>query len=182
RRPPGNPPTIIYGAGEWITCGEQFDRRIDASDNRRSTCTNTLRERRPRCPPIEAGERVIIPVAEFGLGFGGGEGSGEKREGRPAGGSGSASGGGGGISAVALIIITKGVPPGPEGIQVVSLKKKSEIAEVISTIGGEAVGPPHIEKVLEKGSEMMQQRKGGRTSPPVPEGGREIPIGGEGEA
>ncbi|WP_256712155.1 spore germination protein GerW family protein [Methanoculleus chikugoensis] len=128
--------------------------------------------------PIEAGERVIIPVAEFGLGFGGGEGSGEKREGRPAGGSGAASAGGGGISAVALIIITKGVP-GPEGIQVVSLKKKSEIAEVISTIG-EAVGP-HVERVLEKGSEMMQQRKGGRMSP-VPEGGTEIPIGGEGEA
>ncbi|WP_241481273.1 spore germination protein GerW family protein [Methanoculleus sediminis] len=127
--------------------------------------------------PIEAGERVIIPVAEFGLGFGGGEGSGERREGGPAGGSGSASAGGGGISAVALIIITKGVP-GPEGIQVVSLKKKSEIAEVISTIG-EAVGP-HVERVLEKGSEMMQQRKGGKTFP-APEG-KEIPIGGEGEA
>ena len=128
--------------------------------------------------PIEAGERVIIPVAEFGLGFGGGEGSGEKKEGGPAGGSGSASAGGGGISAVALIIITRGVP-GPEGIQVVSLKKKSEIAEVISPIG-EAVGP-HVERVLEKGSEMMQQHKGGRM-PGASEGGKEIPIGGEGEA
>ncbi|WP_301676433.1 GerW family sporulation protein [Methanoculleus methanifontis] len=128
--------------------------------------------------PIEAGERVIIPVAEFGLGFGAGEGSGEKKEGGPAGGSGSGSAGGGGISAVALIIITRGVP-GPEGIQVVSLKKKSEIAEVISTIG-EAVGP-HVERVLEKGSEMMQQRKGGKTTP-EPEGGTEIPVGGEGEA
>lgn len=127
--------------------------------------------------PIEAGERVIIPVAEFGLGFGGGEGSGEKREGGPAGGSGSGSAGGGGISAVALIIVTKGVP-GPEGIQVVSLKKKSEIAEVISTIG-ETVGP-HVEKALEKGSEMMQQRKGGKM-PGAPKG-TEIPVGGEGEA
>lgn len=126
--------------------------------------------------PIEAGERVIIPVAEFGFGFGGGEGSGGLKEGSQHGGSGT--GGGGGISAVALIIITRGVP-GPEGIQVVSLKKKSEIAEVISTIG-EAVGP-HVERVLEKGSEMMQQRKGGKMSP-VPEGGKEIPIGGEGEA
>jgi len=126
--------------------------------------------------PIEAGERVIIPVAEFGFGFGGGEGSGGLREGSQHGGSGT--GGGGGISAVALIIITRGVP-GPEGIQVVSLKKKSEIAEVISTIG-EAVGP-HVEKVLEKGAEMVQQRKGGRM-PPAPEGGTEIPIGGEGEA
>ena len=126
--------------------------------------------------PIEAGERVIIPVAEFGFGFGGGEGSGGLKEGSQHGGSGT--GGGGGISAVALIVITRGVP-GPEGIQVVSLKKKSEIAEVISTIG-EAVGP-HVERVLEKGSEMMQQRKGAKI-PPVPEGGKEIPIGGEGEA
>src|SRR5690606_34495754 len=81
--------------------------------------------------PIEAGERVIIPVAEFGFGFGGGEGTGGK-EGVPHGGA--ATGGGGGITAVALIIITKGVS-GPEGIQVVSLKKKSQMAEVISTLG-----------------------------------------------
>ncbi|WP_250986402.1 spore germination protein GerW family protein [Methanoculleus oceani] len=122
--------------------------------------------------PIEAGERVIIPVAEFGLGFGGGEGTGGFREGSHHGGAGT--GGGGGISAVALIIITRGVP-GPEGIQVVSLKKKSEIAEVISTIG-EAVGP-HVERVLEKGSEMMQQRKG--KMPRVSEEGKEIPVSGE---
>ncbi len=125
--------------------------------------------------PIEAGERVIIPVAEFGFGFGGGEGSGGLKEGSQHGGSGT--GGGGGISAVALIIITKGVP-GPEGIQVVSLKKKSEIAEVITTIG-ETVGP-HVAKVLEKGSEMMQQRKG--KTPWVSEEGTEIPVSGEEEA
>ncbi len=124
--------------------------------------------------PIEAGERVIIPVAEFGFGFGGGEGTGGRKEGEQGGGSGT--GGGGGISAVALIIITKDVP-GPEGIQVVSLKKKSEIAEVISTIG-ETVGP-HVEKMLEKGSEMMQQRKGKMPGAP---GGTEIPVSGEGEA
>ncbi|MDD3857048.1 MAG: spore germination protein GerW family protein [Methanoculleus sp.] len=124
--------------------------------------------------PIEAGERVIIPVAEFGFGFGGGEGTGGHKEGVPHGGA--ASGAGGGITAVALIIITRGVS-GPEGIQVVSLKKKSQMAEVISTIG-ETVGP-HVEKVLEKGSEMMQQRMGGRT--PGAEG-KEIPVGGEEEA
>lgn len=126
--------------------------------------------------PIEAGERVIIPVAEFGFGFGGGEGTGGK-EGVPHGGA--ATGGGGGITAVALIIITKGVS-GPEGIQVVSLKKKSQMAEVISTLG-ETIGP-HVEKVLDKGSEMVQQRMGGGKMSPAPEGGKEIPIGGEGEA
>ncbi|HQD26294.1 MULTISPECIES: spore germination protein GerW family protein [Methanoculleus] len=121
--------------------------------------------------PVDAGERVIIPVAEFGLGFGAGEGSGGFREGKQHGGAGT--GGGGGISAVALIIITKGVP-GPEGVQVISLKKKSEIAEVVTAIG-EAVGP-HVEKVLEKGSEMMQQRGGmGRAQGE----GREIPVTGE---
>lgn len=126
--------------------------------------------------PIEAGERTIIPVAEFGFGFGGGEGTGMRMENVPHGGA--ATGGGGGISAVALIIITRGVP-GPEGIQVVSLKKKSQLAEVISTIG-ETVGP-HVDKVLEKGSEMMQQRKGGKM-PWASEEGKEIPIGGEEEA
>ena len=54
----------------------------------------------------------------------------------------------------------------------VSLKKKSELAEVISTIG-ETVGP-HVEKVLEKGSEMMQQRRG--KTPWVSEEGKEIPV------
>ena len=124
--------------------------------------------------PIEAGERVIIPVAEFGFGFGGGEGTGVHKEGVSHGGA--ATGGGGGITAVALIIVTRGVS-GPEGIQVVSLKKKSQMAEVIATIG-ETVGP-HVEKVLDKGSEMMQQRMGGKK--PGAEG-KEIPVGGEGEA
>lgn len=123
--------------------------------------------------PVEAGDRIIIPVAEFGFGFGGGEGRGDVREGKQGGGSGT--GGGGGISAVALVLVNKGVP-GPEGIQVISLKKKSEIAEVITTLG-ETVGP-HISKAIEKGGEMMmQQRKGG-----APEKtGKEIPISGEEE-
>ncbi|MBP7410567.1 MAG: hypothetical protein KA818_03355 [Methanoculleus sp.] len=125
--------------------------------------------------PVEAGERVIIPVAEFGFGFGGGEGTGGETAGKQSGGSGT--GGGGGIAAVALIIVTKGVP-GPEGIQVISLKKKSEIAEVITTLG-ETVGP-HVAKALEKGSEMMMQRTG--KPPRAPEEGKEIPVSGEEEA
>lgn len=81
---------------------------------------------------------------------------------------------------MALIIITKSVP-GPEGIQVMSLKKKSEIAEVITTIG-ETVGP-HVAKALEKGSEMMMQRKGSKGKTPwVSEEGKEIPVSGEEEA
>jgi uncharacterized spore protein YtfJ len=124
--------------------------------------------------PVDAGERVIIPVAEFGFGFGAGEGMGGRKEEGQHGGSGT--GGGGGISAVALIVVTKGVP-GAEGIQVVSLKKKSEIAEVITALG-ETVGP-HIGKAFEKGSAMMQRK--GKT-PWVSEEGKEIPVGGEEEA
>ncbi len=130
--------------------------------------------------PIEAGERVIIPVAEFGFGFGGGECNGGEKEGKQGGGIGT--GGGGGISAVALVIVTKGVT-GPEGIQVISLKKKSEMAEVITTLG-EAVGP-HVAKAIEKGGEMLMQQRKGKTSGASEEGkekGKEIPVSGEGEA
>ncbi|MDV2481018.1 hypothetical protein F8E02_03140 [Methanoculleus sp. Wushi-C6] len=131
--------------------------------------------------PIDTGDRVIIPIAEFGFAFGGGEGSGGDKMGHQGGGSGT--GGGGGISAVALVVVTKGVT-GPDGIQVISLKKKSQMAEVITTIG-ETVGP-HISQVLEKGSEivqkapeMMQQK--GKGSQGQKEG-TEIPVSGEGEA
>ena len=125
--------------------------------------------------PVETAERVIIPVAEFGFGFGAGECKGGTKEGNQGGGTGT--GGGGGISAIALVIVTKGVP-GPEGIQVISLKKKSEIAEVITTLG-ETVGP-HVAKALEKGSEMMMQRTG--KAPRAPGEEKEIPVSGEEEA
>jgi uncharacterized spore protein YtfJ len=129
--------------------------------------------------PVETPERVIIPVAEFGFGFGAGECKGGTKEGNQGGGTGT--GGGGGISAIALVIVTKGVS-GPEGIQVISLKKKSEIAEVITTLG-EAVGP-HVAKAIEKGGEMMQQRRGKPSQKPEegrpkPEEGKEIPVSGE---
>lgn len=118
--------------------------------------------------PVEAGNRIIIPVAEFGFGFGGAEGSGGAKEGKQSGGSGT--GGGGGVSAVALILIDRDIP-GPEGVQVISLKKKSEIAEVITTLG-ETVGP-HVSKAIEKGSEMMQRKS---KVPAAPREGKEIPI------
>ncbi|KAF5036311.1 Sporulation protein YtfJ [anaerobic digester metagenome] len=129
--------------------------------------------------PVETPERVIIPVAEFGFGFGAGECKGGAKEGNQGGGVGT--GGGGGISAIALVIVTKGVS-GPEGIQVISLKKKSEIAEVITTLG-EAVGP-HVVKAIEKGGEIVQQRRSKQSQKPEegkpkPEEGKEIPVSGE---
>lgn len=90
--------------------------------------------------PIDAGDKSIIPVADFGFGFGsgeaGGSGKGEAGEGS---GQGAGAGAGGGVHPVAIIIIHKNVK-GPEGVQVLSLKKSSAISEVISTIG-EAVLP-----------------------------------------
>ena len=135
----------------------------------RSLCANAVLG-----DPVEAGDRVIIPVAEFGFGFGGGECKGGEKEGKQGGGTGT--GGGGGISAIALIIVTKSVT-GPEGVQVISLKKKSEIAEVITTLG-EAVGP-HVAKAIEKGGDIMMQRKGKTPVAPGEEKGKEIPVSGE---
>ena len=127
--------------------------------------------------PIEAGDKIIIPVAEFGFGFGGGEGTGDNKDGKQCGGSGT--GGGGGIAAVALVLISKGVS-GPEGIQVVSLKKKSEVAEVITTLG-ETVGP-HISKVIEKGGDIVEHKMAQHRGGAAPEKkGVDIPVTGEEE-
>jgi uncharacterized spore protein YtfJ len=88
--------------------------------------------------PIVFEDRIVIPVSEFGFGFGAGGGKGER-------GGGEGGGAGGGISPVALVIITKGVK-GAEGIQVLSLKKKSAAAEVVSTVA-EQLAPQVIEAI-----------------------------------
>ncbi len=89
--------------------------------------------------PIEADDKTIIPVAQFGFGFGVGEGENEKA------GGGAGSGAGGGVKPVALVILHKNIE-GPEGVQVLSLQKKNEIAEIISTLG-EAVIPQVTEAI-----------------------------------
>jgi uncharacterized spore protein YtfJ len=139
--------------------------RLTVDELSRMLCASTILGE-----PIEAGDRVIIPVAEFGFGFGAGEGSGGQAEQK---GGGAGTGGGGGLSAVALVIINKAAP-GPEGVQVISLKKKSEIAEVITTLG-ETVGP-HVAKAMEKGSEMMMKH---RKEAAPPAGAKEIQVKGE---
>jgi uncharacterized spore protein YtfJ len=92
--------------------------------------------------PLEIGDKVVIPLVHFGFGFGAGTGHGrEKSEG------GSGAGGGGGISPVALVIMHKDVQ-GPEGIQVMSLRKESALAQVISNLT-ESITPQIIEAVKE---------------------------------
>ena len=75
--------------------------------------------------PIEIGDRSIYTISSVGFAFGGGEGKREK------GGSGSAAGAG--ITPLAVMIIHRNIP-GPEGIQIYSLEKKGQIAEVIQTV------------------------------------------------
>jgi uncharacterized spore protein YtfJ len=78
--------------------------------------------------PIDMGEKVVLPVAGFGFGFGiGGGGDSVK------GGSSIGGGAGAGITPVAVIIAHKDIR-GPDGIQVLSLKRQGAMAEIIGTV------------------------------------------------
>lgn len=77
--------------------------------------------------PIDLGDRVVVPVVEFGFGFGAGEGKGKE------GGEGGGSGGGGGISPVALLVVEKGVR-GADGIRIFTLRKEEPLAQLVSVI------------------------------------------------
>jgi uncharacterized spore protein YtfJ len=92
--------------------------------------------------PLEIGDKVVIPLVHFGFGFGAGSGHSKEK-----GGEGSGAGGGGGISPVALVIIHKDIH-GPEGIQVMSLRKESALAQVISNLT-ESIAPQIIDAVKE---------------------------------
>lgn len=105
---------------------------------------------------VDAGDKTIIPVAGFGFGFGSGEcgGSGktEKQEGC---GEGAGAGAGGGVQPVAVIIIHKDVK-GPEGVQVLSFKKTSQVSEIISTVG-EAVLPQIVGAIKTRGGKKKEE-------------------------
>ena len=85
--------------------------------------------------PIDLGEKSVIPVARFGFGFGAGSGQGKD--------GGEGAGAGGGIEPVALIVLHKDVK-GPDGVQVMSLKKDSAVAQVISALS-ESLAPRVID-------------------------------------
>ena len=88
--------------------------------------------------PVDFGDKLVVPVARYGFGFGAG-GNHTKD------GGGQGSGAGGGIEPVALVILHKDVK-GPEGVQVMSLKKDSQIAQVISALS-ESLAPQLIEAI-----------------------------------
>jgi len=95
--------------------------------------------------PIEIGDKAVIPLVHFGFGFGAGAGTGQ--HGQDSGG-GTGGGGGGGISPVALVILHRDVP-GPEGIQVMSLRKESALAQVISNLT-ESITPQILDALKER--------------------------------
>jgi len=88
--------------------------------------------------PIDFGDKLVVPVARYGFAFGAG-GNHTKD------GCGQGAGGGGGIEPVALVILHKDLK-GPEGVQVMSLKKDSQIAQVISALG-ESLAPQLIDAI-----------------------------------
>ncbi len=75
---------------------------------------------------IDMGNRMIIPVTRFGIGFGAG-GSGSTNE------NGIGGGAGGGIEPIAVIISDKQLV-GIEGIQILSLKNTNPIAQVVTAV------------------------------------------------
>jgi uncharacterized spore protein YtfJ len=85
---------------------------------------------------VDAGDKVIIPIASFGFGFGGGmlKGSGKEATKGEGTGEGAGAGAGGGVSPVALIILHKNLT-GIESVQVISLKKHTALSEAIATFG-----------------------------------------------
>ncbi len=110
---------------------------------------------------VDAGDKTIIPVAGFGFGFGSGEagGSGKATEGEGSG-EGTGAGAGGGVHPVAVIIIHKDVE-GPEGVQVLSLKKSSQVSEIISTVG-EAVLPQIVGAIKGRGKKGKETAEEGK--------------------
>ena len=90
--------------------------------------------------PIDLGNKILIPVTKFGLGFGAGGCKGSD-------GDGSGAGGGGGIDPVAVIISHKDIR-GAEGVQIFSLKKDNPIAQVITALGESLV--PQVIDLIKK--------------------------------
>jgi uncharacterized spore protein YtfJ len=107
---------------------------------------------------VDLGDKAVIPVVEFGFGFGAGYA--DKKNAGGGGGGGAGSGGGGGISPVALVIVHKD-RSGPEGIQVLSLRKDNPVAQVISALS-ESLAPQVIEAIraMKPGQEKKEKPAG----------------------
>jgi uncharacterized spore protein YtfJ len=97
--------------------------------------------------PVDIADKAVIPVARFGFGFGAGGGQGKM-------GGGEGGGAGGGIDPIALVIIHKELI-GPEGIQVLSLKRNA-VTQIIEALS-ESLAPQVIEAI--KAMSMAEKEK-----------------------
>ncbi|RCV63421.1 putative spore protein YtfJ [Methanophagales archaeon] len=95
--------------------------------------------------PIEIEDKTLIPIFGVGFGAGGGGGKGKEKEGQ-----GYGVGGGGGITPVALVTVFKGIP-GPEGVNVISLKSSGAMERIV----GEA-----MPMVMAKINETKEDKEG----------------------
>ena len=95
--------------------------------------------------PIEIEDKTLIPIFGVGFGAGGGGGKGKEKEGQ-----GYGVGGGGGITPVALVTVFKGIP-GPEGLNVISLKSSGAMERIV----GEA-----MPMVMAKIKETKEEKEG----------------------
>jgi uncharacterized spore protein YtfJ len=102
-------------------------------------------------PPLDLGDKAVIPVARFGFGFGAGSGFGEK-------GGGDGGGAGGGLEPVAVVILHRDVK-GPEGIQVLSLRKENPVAQVIEALS-ESLAPQVIGAIKEMRARDKKDKAG----------------------
>lgn len=100
--------------------------------------------------PVDFGDKLVVPVARYGFGFGA-AGNHSKDS------AGQGAGAAGGIEPVALVILHKDVK-GPEGVQVMSLKKDSQIAQVISALS-ESLAPQLIDAIKTMGENKAQEPK-----------------------
>jgi len=114
--------------------------------------------------PIDAGDKVIIPIASFGFGFGGGmaKGSGKSETSGEGSGDGAGAGAGGGVSPVALIILHKNLT-GIESVQVISLKKHTAVSEAIATIGENVL--PQVTETLKTMTKRKEEEPAEKKEP-----------------
>jgi uncharacterized spore protein YtfJ len=122
----------LFLTGEPIMSNEQMLKETTTQLREFLVTKNVLGE------PVVFGEKVVVPVARYGFAFGAGGNNGKE-------GSNQGAGGGGGIEPVALIVLHRDVK-GAEGIQIMSLKKDSAIAQAISAIG-ESLAPQVISAI-----------------------------------
>ena len=93
--------------------------------------------------PIEAKDKVIIPISRTALGFGLGVGNNSGKSATELAGT----GGGGSIDPVALLIVYTNIP-GPDGVELVNIEKNdTPIEDLLSSIGQMAFGLLNNSKV-----------------------------------